>query len=266
MKTFKSLSIIAVILILSSQSYAQSGYSNTNNRQNTPKPQQSNASFNPTGYVIATLGLAAPVGNFSYNTSTNYGGYALPGITETISAGIPLANTNLGVAALFSNYDNPFDINAYTNNVALSNNNYQFYSVRSDDYVENAFMAGVFYTWPVGIFSFDLRGMGGFLICDLPGVTYGANATDPLASNDFQWDYSSSRSLALGYDLGAAIRCKISKNLCISLMGDFMGARSPYSTYLTYTDQHGYQTVSTVNGSIPISTFNVSLGLGYQFE
>lgn len=263
----KNIVAITVAVLISTLSFGQGRYNNNPPPQAPAAgPAQGPRNFDPTGFIMVTIGGANPLGNYAAQSGTGYGGYASGGITESILAGIPVANTNIGVSLMYAGYANIFDINAYASNVIKSDPYNTYYDFSNDDYSESAIMAGVFYTWPVHRISFDLRAMGGIMIGNLPGITYYAYATDPLASNDFQWDYASSRSIGLGYDVGGDIRVRLNRSFCISLNADYVGASLPYSTYNTYTDQYGYQTINSVTGNIPVELFNISLGLGYQFR
>lgn len=260
----KIVLLIAVAAFISSLSYGQG--SNNNYGPPPQGPANNPKNFDPTGFIMVTIGGANPLGSYASATGTGYGGYASGGITESLLAGIPLANTNIGVSLMYAGYANIYDMNSFMSNVAKSDPYNTYYGVYNEDYSERAYMAGVFYTWPVHRVSFDLRLMGGFMVGNLPEITYSAKATDLLASNDFQWDYASSRSIGFGYDIGGDIRVRLRRNFCISLNADYTGASLPLSTYNTYTDQYGNQTISSVTGAIPVELFNVSLGLGYQFR
>src|ERR1035437_4998617 len=73
-------------------------------------------------------------------------------------------------------------------------------------YNETHLMAGLFYTYPLNRFSFDLRALIGVMFMSLPSVSIQAGP-DPYDLSD-QWDLIPNRSntTALAYDLGAGIR------------------------------------------------------------
>jgi hypothetical protein len=279
MRNLKVTLMICALALGSVIANAQYDYNYTPQPQRRPPPKQNPSSssnskddgFNPTGFITVTIGAAIPFGSFAANYGSNagYGSYALTGGAECLSAGIPLCNTNIGIALMYANFDNPFDMNGFLNTQLSQNGNvYQngYYGVYQEDYVESNILAGVFYTWPVKRFSFDFRAMAGVMICNLPEITYASPSYATTATNDFQWDYAASRTVAFSYDVGASIRCKLRRTLCLSANIDYCSGRPHYSTGETYVDDQGNEYLSPVSGSIPMSFLNISLGIGYQFK
>jgi|SRR6185312_2989271 len=277
MKLTMKYTLLVVLTIFSLTTYAQYYYTPAPPPPRGPRPVNSVAppaddqGFNPTGYLTINIGYAAPLGGFGSNIGTNYGNFALPGTAACVAAGIPLANTNIGVSVMYGNYDNPFNLSAFTANVAASPSSFSdtYYSVQADDYSENVIMGGLFYTWPIHRLSLDFRAMAGVMFCTMPEVIYAADAiytggTQP--SNDFSWDYAPSRSTAFAYDVGAGLRYKLRRNVCLAFNVDYLAARANFNTLIDYIDDYNNEYITPTSGTIPFSFLNVSIGVGYQFK
>jgi hypothetical protein len=238
-------------------------------RQQQPQPEEKDQGpSKPSGYFAVSIGLAVPQGSFTNAISTNYnGGYALPGMAVNISLGIPVAHSNIGVALMYGNYNNPFDINSYVNNIQVSDQNKSYGPVLQDSYNESFIMGGLFWTWPVQRLSFDARAMVGVAICNLPEVTYGAQQYDPTLGgyDQYQWDYAPSSTTAFAYDLGGDIRYRV-RRASIMFGVDFIHANPMINTTLDYTDQNNVDWYSHVSGGVSISDIVFNLGIAYQIN
>lgn len=234
-------------------------------RQQEPKDDEQSK---PTGYFEISFGLAEPIGAFGATTGTTYGGYALPGSAFNLSLGIPVNHTNLGVALMYGDYNNLFDINSFAYTQQLADQSKAYAPILQDSYNESFILAGLFWTWPVHRLSFDARLMGGIAICHLPEVTWGAQgAYDPTIStyDTYQWDTYPSSSVGFAYDIGADIRYKL-RRTSIMLGIDYTGANPNVNTTQQYTDPYGNMYYSRISGGVPMSLICVNLGLAYEIR
>ncbi len=221
-----------------------------------------------TGYFEVSIGLAQPVGSFSNVGGIGYSGYALPGDNISLSLGIPINHSNIGIALMYSACSNPFDLNTFVSNVQYADQSNTYYipsQAGYGTYDESFIMGGLFATIPIQRLSFDFRLMGGVAICSLPEVTYAAYATSNTANNDFLWDIASSSATGFAFDIGAGIRYKLRR---ISIMAgiDFINADPMISTNKEYIDQFGNNSYTHISGNLPISITSFSLGLGYEIR
>ncbi len=249
--------------------------------RNNPQQEKETPTESPKGYVSVNSGYTIPQGSFAFNVSSGYGNYAMSGSTENISAGIPINNSNFGIALLVGYAYHPFGINAYVNNISQRDTNssrggYQIVS-GTPIYKETNLMAGVFYTYPWKRFSFDFRALVGVMFCSFPDITYQAvpYTIPPYAPYGYyneQWETFASSSKTSVYNLGAGVRYSFRRNTCIMLNVDMLYANPTYSTnvqYLYYGNPSSFLPTSgsttPIFGSMPISTLNITMGLGFQF-
>jgi hypothetical protein len=246
-----------------------------NNRQQQREMPPEN---NPTGYVSINSGFAIPQGSFASQTGLNYENHALSGSTEHISAGIPLNNSNFGIALSLGYSYHPFNANSYLTNIANADTSAYNYQMAggSTNYKETNFMVGLFYTYPLGRFSFDFRAMLGIMSCSLPDIAYQAASNNmPVNTGytfDEQWEISSSVAKTVSYDLGAGIRYALGRYFCLMMNADLLRANLTYNTnkqYLYYGNPYSsYPTNGSntaITGTIPINMLNVTFGIGFQF-
>jgi hypothetical protein len=267
MKTIRYISIL----------FGFAGILNTSKAQDysapPPAPSPPNQSYTggdisiPSGYFEIGFGLAQPTGKFMSNSSSGYGGYALPGSNFELSLGVPVNHSNLGVAFMFGSCDNSFDINTYVSNVSMSDQSKSYTPLIQDDYNENFIMAGLFATIPLYRLSIDFRLMGGIAFCYLPEVDYGASEYDPLVAgyDNYEWDTYSSRSTSFAYGFGADLRYRI-RRFSVMFGVNYIATNPVVSTEQQYTDPNGDYTYTHVGGSIPISIVSANIGLAYQIR
>jgi hypothetical protein len=289
---------ILLLTVLTAASFVQAqdypppsyGYRQPRGRREPPPPQAITA--NPKGYVSVNFGLANPLGSYGYNTGTGYGNYAQQGTMDNISVGVPLNGSNFGVAFMLGQCSNYMDIGTFGTNFCNDPSNQSqilagseyvganpYYS--SPVYNETHLMAGLFYTYPVQRFSFDLRALIGVIFINLPSVsiTVGPDPYASDATDEFDLFPNHSNTVAFAYDLGAGIRYLVPffrGNTCIMLNADILQASTPYAVTETHTQwippatPTGYTTVvstqSSSSGTQSISLFTISLGIGWQFE
>jgi hypothetical protein len=219
----------------------------------------------PSGYFELGIGAAQPFNSFSRESGAGYGGYALPGTNLNISMGVPIGGSNFGIALMYNYAWNFHDINTYVDNIQMSDQSNTYFPNGQDSYRESFILGGLFATIPVDRVSFDFRLMGGLAICGLPEVDYGANATSPTASQDFEWDTYNSTATSFATDMGVNIRFRIHRTSIMAGV-DYLYADPMVNTTLQYTDQYGSSTYTHVGGMLPISIMSYSLGIGYQFR
>ena len=235
-----------------------------------PKEKEDNGGYTqPSGYLSVNFGFATPEANFAQAFGSNYGGYAQPGSVFHFSLGIPIQHSNFGIALMYGNYNNGYDLNTFCNNNGF------IPAPADNEYSEQAIMGGLFFTYPIGRLSLDGRAMIGALLCSFPEQDYYA---EDAASNEYQLDLQSSNSTGLAYDVGVGVRYLIVKlgrrPLCAMVNVDYL-----YSTPSYNTQQIEYETPAannpngityqlvpnlTYSGHLPIQLLNVTFGLGYQ--
>ncbi|HWY98886.1 MAG TPA: hypothetical protein VNY36_07375 [Bacteroidia bacterium] len=255
MKTTKTISALLIFM----------GIINCTIAQDVPPPSAPvNEGTPPSGYFEIGIGAAEPINSFAREVGPSYGGYALPGANLNISFGIPIAHSNFGVALMYNYAWNFHDINSYVDNIQVTDQSNTYMPLGQDVYRESFILGGLFVTIPLQRVSFDFRLMGGLAICALPEVDYGADATSPTASQNFEWDTYNSTSTSFASDLGMNIRFRIYRT---SIMADidYLYADPMVNTTQQYTDQFGNSTFSHIGGMLPISIMSYSIGIGYQF-
>jgi hypothetical protein len=286
------------------QNYTQppppnNNYRNPRNRRTQKQQPEQVVSGKPSGYVSLNFGAANPMGNFgNVSGTTGYGNYAQAGNMYNLSAGIPLNHSNFGIALMLGQCYNPFDLNSYMSNFVNSssvqatlapatlnsstgtygpNPNYS-----SPGYSETHFMAGLFYTYPMRRFSFDLRGLIGVMACSLPSVSVLIGpATAGDISDEFDIIPNQSSVSAFAYDLGGGIRYLLPirrRSTCLMLDADILQASTKYNVTDTHTQYNpplntynGTGTItsvttSNISGTQPISLVTISIGIGIQFD
>lgn len=264
MKPNKLLMIISTICI-HTISIAQ----NYGPPQGPPPNNQENDIIQPSGYISVNFGFATPEGGFA-NSGNSYGGDALPGDVFHFSIGVPINHSNFGIAFMFGNYNNQYNLNAYANN----NSEYAIYP-NQNYYSENSIMVGLYTTYPFGRFSLDGRFMIGALLSGLPEQNVGYNDVE---GDSYENDLQPSNSTSLAFDAGVGIRCLLAqfgrRKLCAMINVDYLYSNVSYNTEENQYEvpatgpNAGYQVQfvpsPTFSGTLPIELLNVTFGLGYQ--
>ncbi|HSY77687.1 MAG TPA: hypothetical protein VK890_12555 [Bacteroidia bacterium] len=223
--------------------------------------------LNAPGFLAFQFGLAQPNGMFASTSGTSYRGYATPGTAFNLAAGVPVSNTDFGIALMFGSYSNPFDENKYAANVQQTDEA-RFYTANiQDEYVTSSVLVGPFFTLPLNKVSFDFKALIGAALCRLPEVGYSAYQYNPTlgTTSTYDWDIAGSNSSALAYGLGVGVRYNFGY-WAVMANADYMYTNPMYSTNMLYTDPAGNQSYSSMSGNIPMSFMNFTLGLGYQIR
>jgi hypothetical protein len=299
MKMQKNKTRLILLTLLAISAFAQAqdypppsyGYRQPRGRREPPPPQV--ISPNPKGYVSISLGLANPMGAYGFSTGAGYGNYATQGSIYNLSVGVPLNGSNFGIAFMLGQCLNQFDINTFGTNFYNNPSNLSqilpstaalsspYLNSNNPVYNETHLMTGLFFTYPIQRFSFDLRALIGVMFINLPSVSvqYGADPYGSDATDEFDLVPNHSNTVAFAYDLGAGIRYLVPffrGNTCIMLNADILQASTSYNVTETHTQwgpasatNYGAPTLVTqtsMSGSQPISLFTLSLGIGWQFE
>lgn len=252
------------------------------------QPVQNGSESEPTGYIGFDIGGGIPMGAFASNAPFNssagpsYGNYAMNGSYFSIFGGFPIQHSNFGISVMYANSDNPFDINTFNNNYQNVNQYSNpvsdlvgapddYIAVQGDDYTESTFLAGLYYTYPIGKLSFDFRAMAGIMFCHFPDIILNAgqfvtSATQPTPTQNFYFEYSAPNSSAFAYDIGASVRYVLRRNFSVMLNVDYLAANPTCSGTFNFQDEYGNPFTSTFSNSQPISLVNISLGLGYTIK
>jgi hypothetical protein len=221
----------------------------------------------PSGYFELSLGLSEPTGSFMNAHGGGYGGYALPGENFNLSLGVPVNHSNIGLAFMFGNYLNAFDINTYVSNIAVTDANKSYQPFLQDSYDESLIMGGLFATIPIDRLSIDFRVLGGIAFCYLPEIDYGASQYDQLtlSYNNYEWDTYGSRSTSFAYAIGADLRYRIHR-VSLMLGVDYVAAMPQINTQQQYIDPNGNSTYTPVGGNLSISLLSANIGLAYSIR
>ena len=246
-------------------------------------------------YELFGMGIGIPVGDFASKSVDAYGGYAYTGFNLNFSGGIPIKQSNFGIAWMCSGFINAFDINSYVNKIQSNDvskingitTTYEVIPGTHPDYTGTFIMSGLFATYPVNIFSFDFRAMGGLMISHLPPIHY--TATAEAAGGYFwmdSWSIPASTATSFAYDFGVDFRVnplnkyvyhKYHSERAMALIlgidyisasprvnttqeSTFSGMNSYYNTYANYTNK------TTVVRSFPISMLTISIGAALSFR
>ena len=250
----------------------------------------------PSGYCeLFGMGIGIPVGGFATKTGSENGGYALTGFNLNLSGGIPIKHSNFGIAWMCSGFINSFDNISYVYNIQASNPNknngisttYEVIPGTHPYYIGSFILGGLFATYPISIFSFDFRAMGGVMIARLPPIFY--SATAEAAGGYFwldSWSIPSSTSSSFAYDLGINFRVNpINKYvyhkyhreraMALVLGIDFISANPTVNTTLesknsgtnSYSSSYtSYSNDTHIVRNSPISMLNISVGVAYSFR
>jgi len=231
---------------------------------NPIKAQAGDGVTNPSGYFEFSFGLAEPVGNFVKHPGSAYSGYAMSGDNFNISLGIPISQSNFGVALMYGYYHNNFDMNNYVNYIATTDSSKKPYQVQQQSaYNENIIMGGLYATIPFQNLSIDFRVMGGAAFCNLPEVSYSATQSVFLGTDNYSWDTYASKASAFAFGAGADIRYRFGfMSLMVGI--DYLTATPTVNTTQQYTDPSGNISYSHVSGNMPISLVSAYIGIAYQ--
>lgn len=263
-----------------------------NNPKGKPKD---NDKAEASGYISINYGVASPMGSYgqyfsqtSYNYNAvgiGYGNYAVPGDVFSFSLGIPVSHSNFGVALMFGSYSNSYDINGYVASLNNSPVNYNAYSTSyitgyssaggQNIYSESSILGGLFYTYPLGRFSFDGRFMIGALLSGLPEQAVYADDAD---GDVLLYDVQPSNATSFALDMGLGIRFKLAefgpRKVCLMANVDYLYSDVSYSTQqdlyvIPASGNYANQQVQlipspSISGKLPIQLLNITFGIGYQ--
>ncbi|HXB13479.1 MAG TPA: hypothetical protein VNZ45_15940 [Bacteroidia bacterium] len=221
----------------------------------------------PSGYFELSLGLAEPMSGFMNAHHSGYGGYAMPGENFNLSLAVPINHSNIGLAFMYGNYLNAFDINTYVSNIAPTDPSKSYQALLQDSYDASLIMGGLFATIPIDRLSIDFRVVGGIAFCYLPEIDYGASQYDQLtlSYNNYEWDTYSSRSTSFAYAIGADLRYRIHR-ISLMLGVDYVAAMPQINTQQQYIDPNGNSTYTPVGGNLQISILSANIGFAYEIR
>jgi len=193
-----------------------------------------------------------------------------------------------------SGFINSFDNISYVYNISKANQNNNGISTKygvipgTHPYYTGSFiMGGLFATYPVNIFSFDFRAMGGAMIAHLPPIYY--TATAEAEGGYFwmdSWSVPASTATSFAYDFGVDFRVnplnkyiyhKYHRERAMSLiLGiDYIAANLKVNTTqeITNSGTNSYANpiaTFTTNTPItrisPISMLTISIGAALSFR
>jgi hypothetical protein len=250
-------------------------------REREQRQPSDDEGVSPTGYFGLSIGLAQPVGSFATafgGTNTNStsgigsvtypGGYAQPGFNFNISLGVPINHSNLGIAIMYGDCSNPFDIGAYTANVAATDPNKQYDGGDVSDLYSSSFiMVGLFATYPIQRLSLDLKVMGGVALTSTPEIAYSAQQWDATLNqyDQYSWDIASANSASFAFGLGADLRLKL-RRVSLMLGVDFLTTTLSVNSQEQYTDPNNNTFYYRVGGSVPVSVVDPYIGIAYDIR
>lgn len=225
-------------------------------------------SFRPTAYIIIGGGPGIPAGNF-HSTALNIGllsntiksGFANTGFLGFTEFAIPFTRSRFGFAANTASAGNP------ANTPALSAANDKFvaakgvFSVASGSYRTNTLLCGLYYTFPVRKFTFDVKALAGYALCYYPSLTISCNY--PAYAIPTR-TITTPATTGFTYGGNATARYSFATHFCAFAQAGFFVAQQNYSTIETLFN---YPATVPSQSSKPINAtvVNISVGAGYLF-
>lgn len=165
------------------------------------------------GFLGFTMGPSIPIGAFgetnAFNETTE--GFAKTGMTFNIlSMGYRIYEF-VGVSAMLNYGTNDLNkeaLNTLFNDQAAQGT--QYLSVASSPYSYGSLMAGIYFTFPVGIVDIEFRGLGGVAYAQMPEITANREAGGYLVQDIMQKEAT---SVSYSYDAGIGIKFSIMDEL-----------------------------------------------------
>jgi hypothetical protein len=211
------------------------------------------------GYIGISSGPSFPIGDLSSKDSDNASaGWANTGGIFDISFAYKLGNGNFGITALLRGQVNPFDAQAYANELANQLSGV-VWSVDSKAWGIGGLMAGGFGSFPVSKkVNFDARAMIGFLTAVSPEITITA-----IGAGGAAWArQNSATSTSFAYLIGAGFSFDLGNNLQLLSNLDYLGSKPEFRNVETISSD-GSRFTDTWSQSM--GAINLSVGVGFRF-
>lgn len=207
-------------------------------------------------FIGAAIGSSIPSGDFADNSGNNRkAGWAINGLNMNLNFNY-FFNRNLGLEVRILKTSNNIDIeeleNLYKTQAPTIN-----WSIDADKWQSNAAMGGLVFSFPYSRVNFDLKALWGYSMNTNPQITVtGSDGT--ITETVIQTQFTEG---ALAFSVGGGIRLNFSPNVALSANIEH------YRANPTFDIEFQKDGVITNHGSIEniISTWNLSVGLGYRF-
>jgi opacity protein-like surface antigen len=211
------------------------------------------------GIIGISFGPSIPIGDLSSKDSDNASaGWANTGGIFDISFAYKLGKGNFGITALLRGQVNPFDAQAYANELANQLSGV-VWTVDTKAWGIGGLMAGGFGSFPVSKkVNFDARTMIGFLTAVSPEITITA-----IGAGGAAWArQSSATSTSFAYLIGAGFSFDLGNNLKLLSNLDYLGSKPEFRNVETISSD-GSRFTDTWSQSM--GAINLSVGVGFRF-
>jgi hypothetical protein len=211
-------------------------------------------------------GVSVPFGKFENAVVTDSAsGYATAGTNLNVFFTY-LVNKKLGVAAMVSSSVNRL----FTTGVK---NRYQTYADKIEGVVSDmhlgkwntmAYMAGGYFTYPLGKASFNLQLLAGYSRTEYPEVN--VIIYSKLDSNAVEVGQSASDvASAFCFNAGAGLKYNISEIMCLSVNANFLSAYPKFESVVTTSSFQSSTPDEVHKVHQRVSLLNATVGVGFRF-
>jgi hypothetical protein len=207
------------------------------------------------GYIGFSFGSSIPVGNFASTDMNNeYAGLAKPGVLFDINFAYRLGNGSFGIMGMLRGQANPFDAQAFADDLALMSPGTAF-TVEAKPWSVGGLMVGGFGAFRVSDRTkFEAKALIGFI---------NANSPEIKISSGAQWvKESSASSTTFGYLIGAGFRTEIGRRVYLLTGIDYMGEKPEFNDVKITSNSGDSSTIDTF--SQPMGAISINLGLALK--
>ena len=211
------------------------------------------------GHVGISLGPSIPIGDLSSKDYDNASaGWANTGGIFDISFAYKLGKGNFGITALLRGQANPYDAQAYANELANQLSGV-VWTVDTKAWGIGGLLVGGFGSVPISPkTNFESRAMIGFLTAVSPEITVTAIGTGGAA-----WArQSSATATSFAYMIGAGFSLDLGNNMFLLSNLDYLGSKPEFRDVETISSD-GTRLVDT--WSQGMGAINLSVGIGFGF-
>lgn len=217
----------------------------------------------PTAYGAFSIGVSLPMGAFGSASPKDWTGYANTGMAYQISVGIPFSKSNFGIAVLGGFDKNSYDAGSYGSTLSKNDTSNTYSTVTAISYSQYYLMGGIFASSNThNGFSVDGRLVGGFIYINYPSPYW----TTSLNSNPTiqeSWYQNTTPTTTFAIDLGVGMRYYFESGFTVLASFDFLHTNANITTQ-QLIDSGNNQTQTTLSNSLSITSFNITVGVGYS--
>ena len=213
------------------------------------------------GFLAVSGGGSLPVGKFASVSSVDkQAGFASPGFSLNVSAGYKVAGP-LGLMVRAEQHRNAFDTNAMLKNLYRTETD--FWVASPAQWTTTTFMAGPYYTMPLGRLSVDARLLAGQARATLPNTFMHGN----FGTNVTTVENTGGQSTALALGGGLALQYRLGTSLSVQLAADYSRSELPFDDLTTtvWSSNTGRSQVAKFEGSRVLEVVSGSVGIVFLF-